>query len=1443
MANPKRYAEKIKRKNGKSDSGLQIPKGSYNMMEGLSIIKPLFEPHFKSHLGGGFEIKTKLEISHPMDESEMQADELADSFMQGDAEHSQEILSRQVSEISRSAEGMQTSDAFDQQLQSSKGQGRKLDEGIKSELEEHTGTDLSDVNIHTNSQAHDMSESINAKAFAHGQDIYFKEGNYNPQSEQGKSLLAHEVAHTVQQGEGKLQPQINRFDNDDDGENFIGFEAEFWGDRFHFQHQVNSQHYGPDNDICMYKIEYKGDDAQQITKVEDIELSLWDKIFDDGFGARIKSEYEEVQKQYPYHSMEDIFNYVQYLPGSLRDRNDNINKLFAPPFSAEVTGQTRSTAIMKCEVCGDYIITDKIHYVNASDGSLYKVHRFSIIYQGIDQIGEKNIAWMNSTGYLILKFADNKTQSTQSPDLIKDFPASLPRFEGVPYYEPWYYTLIDADGDEQKEMLIQVKENYSSKSTESKFEFTFTNINTNEKAVKTFTIPGYNNNKQILDLWFRNRTEGIYATEYDILLRSMINDQTTNAGSFLIDPPVVEKDKATYNITFGKNKESFVFGAPKAAKLNNFILDDSGQYDNKLFFDVELGLYKDKFRFTLDHISGGEHSILNVVCFTGNSIIQTYETAEVPVAPPYNLVVRDDHRNNLENSSLVLSFNGGVNKEMEIFDRLSVTLPGDKDAGSQYMIPLENQTSDKIRFHSIRVITYSSTGQEEKVSQYTFKIVNDNIDKNKVQTMQELAFYAQFELPSLLKHDPNEPGFNLFVDMSITLASIESLKSKLLKDGVIDMSTYTAWMDLAFAATDVYPVIAQHKRDGEKETKYEKALDDFWHTLANEEVKKGLKSWFSGERDKRPTPDPNSSVNDYFDPYFVYGSYYADFLRDQLNKTHPYDSQYEGYSKTLGYHSAKLLKLSDLRDKNLQKAKAYHFPLNVETPAGKKVTSVPLELYYWADGDKWYLIDLTGPRPNEGDFYQTSYEKKSGELLPPKELFANLNYSKCFVEGLLYVQLPGQTFAFEIQTEQKLTVTDYLTYIALALLALGLLLSGVGVVFEGFAFAAAAELGASFAFAAAEVTFGVAAIATMMDSKKRGTLTTSQVLINVALIVASFVGAAKSAAGGILNYLNRTSKIVFGPLATGVKLLRTNYQVLTGMSKAADTAVLLLFAEETSEKIYTTLNSQPPSGERDRALAGLFLQLFAAGLIHVTVLKRGQDAIEEGTDLVFYEVNGVPLAASVNKSLKGKLDDILLKTGDQTLIPALMARLSNTKQLELFIDSIGDVTHINRLLTEAGSPALLSNLVESLNGLPQPIFQQFSFKQLQSMEIELQKWNIGSKGINQGIEHIYQYAFGVGGTAKENRLKILEDYYGGNFSVNDAQLVEKVNDALADMISKPPISPLGTMPKQIYFYPKNGIPMPIDGFSNNQKGIAIFTYDNKYASYMNSSYKDFKSKK
>ncbi len=93
-----------------------------------------------------------------------------------------------------------TTDDLSNQLQTSKGGGSPLPDNTRSFMESRIGADFSSVRVHTGEQATAMSNQIGAQAFTHGSDIYFNENKYNPESSQGKHLLAHELTHTVQQG-------------------------------------------------------------------------------------------------------------------------------------------------------------------------------------------------------------------------------------------------------------------------------------------------------------------------------------------------------------------------------------------------------------------------------------------------------------------------------------------------------------------------------------------------------------------------------------------------------------------------------------------------------------------------------------------------------------------------------------------------------------------------------------------------------------------------------------------------------------------------------------------------------------------------------------------------------------------------------------------------------------------------------------------------------------------------------------------------------------------------------------------------------------------------------------------------------------------------------------------------------------------------------------------
>ena len=83
-------------------------------------------------------------------------------------------------------------------IDATRGAGTSLDNGVADRLSSSLG-DLSDVRVHTDDTADQLNRSVSARAFATGTDVYFASGEYNPGSESGDKLIAHELAHVVQQ--------------------------------------------------------------------------------------------------------------------------------------------------------------------------------------------------------------------------------------------------------------------------------------------------------------------------------------------------------------------------------------------------------------------------------------------------------------------------------------------------------------------------------------------------------------------------------------------------------------------------------------------------------------------------------------------------------------------------------------------------------------------------------------------------------------------------------------------------------------------------------------------------------------------------------------------------------------------------------------------------------------------------------------------------------------------------------------------------------------------------------------------------------------------------------------------------------------------------------------------------------------------------------------------
>lgn len=78
--------------------------------------------------------------------------------------------------------------------------GSPLPTSLRAFMEERFGADFSVVRVHTDDRAAALSRQLHARAFTVGNHVYFAKGAYQPDSADGRELLAHELTHTIQQG-------------------------------------------------------------------------------------------------------------------------------------------------------------------------------------------------------------------------------------------------------------------------------------------------------------------------------------------------------------------------------------------------------------------------------------------------------------------------------------------------------------------------------------------------------------------------------------------------------------------------------------------------------------------------------------------------------------------------------------------------------------------------------------------------------------------------------------------------------------------------------------------------------------------------------------------------------------------------------------------------------------------------------------------------------------------------------------------------------------------------------------------------------------------------------------------------------------------------------------------------------------------------------------------
>jgi hypothetical protein len=178
---------------------------------------PLFGHDFSRipvHPPAARTIQAKLTVNTPSDIYEQEADAVTEQVM-----HMATPLAPNVQRQTQAEKLIQRKTTGDAQVQTAppiahevlRSSGQPLDVATRAFMERRFGHDFSRVRVHLDSQAAASARDVNALAYTVGRDIVFAHGQFAPHTASGQRLLAHELAHTLQQGVAAEQVTMGDF--------------------------------------------------------------------------------------------------------------------------------------------------------------------------------------------------------------------------------------------------------------------------------------------------------------------------------------------------------------------------------------------------------------------------------------------------------------------------------------------------------------------------------------------------------------------------------------------------------------------------------------------------------------------------------------------------------------------------------------------------------------------------------------------------------------------------------------------------------------------------------------------------------------------------------------------------------------------------------------------------------------------------------------------------------------------------------------------------------------------------------------------------------------------------------------------------------------------------------------------------------------------------------
>jgi hypothetical protein len=158
-------------------------------------------------------LQAKLRINEPGDVYEQEADRVADHVLAASTHPAVRVAALRILPYAGHVTGHSDTApvSVDHVLA---GSGRPLDPALRQDMERRFGHDFSQVRVHSGLAAEQSAHDMNAHAYTVGHDMVFAAGRFVPGTHDGRRLIAHELAHVVQQ-QGHGASSVQREQGDD----------------------------------------------------------------------------------------------------------------------------------------------------------------------------------------------------------------------------------------------------------------------------------------------------------------------------------------------------------------------------------------------------------------------------------------------------------------------------------------------------------------------------------------------------------------------------------------------------------------------------------------------------------------------------------------------------------------------------------------------------------------------------------------------------------------------------------------------------------------------------------------------------------------------------------------------------------------------------------------------------------------------------------------------------------------------------------------------------------------------------------------------------------------------------------------------------------------------------------------------------------------------------